>query len=263
MNRKIIEIDESLCDGCGNCILSCAESALKLVDGKAKLVGDVFCDGLGACMGDCPTGALKIVEREAVAFDEEEVEKLLEQNKKQEATFQLPTLNCGCPSSMEMVLTKPAAAQASAPAPVPALAPAAGGEPGEIESQLSAWPVKLQLLSANTPFLKDSDLLLVADCAAIAYPELHRNIIRNRPVACGCPKLDNLEEHIERLTEILIGAHPRSLTVVYMEVPCCGGFVFAGEKAIEASGLDIPLKLIKIGRKGELLQNEQQGACAC
>jgi ferredoxin len=239
--RKIIEIDEAKCNGCGQCILSCSEGALRLVDGKAKLVGDIFCDGLGACIGECPEGALKIIDRPADAFDKKAVEvhlgKTGEENNNK-------TLLCGCPSSAMMELKKNPCCNDTASA-------------GVATSQLGHWPIKLQLLGPQAPFLKNADLVLLADCVAVAYPDLHRKILKGKAVAIGCPKLDDLEAHIERLAEILAGAQPNSLTVVHMEVPCCSGFLYAATEAIERSGVKVPLKKIIISRSGEVLTDEE------
>jgi Pyruvate/2-oxoacid:ferredoxin oxidoreductase delta subunit len=236
--RQIIEIDEEKCNGCGQCILSCAEGALALVDGKARLVGEVYCDGLGACIGECPEGALKIIEREAEDFDEKAVEDLLAKQK--QSAPQEATLACGCPGSMAMSLEKS-----------PSTGPGSGPE---IASTLSHWPIKLQLLGPGAPFLQGADLLLLADCTAAAFPNLHQKLLPGRVVALGCPKLDDLEAHITRLAEILKVAHPRSLTVVHMEVPCCRGFVFAAEEALKRSGVSLPLSRIMISRNGDILE---------
>lgn len=250
MKRQIIQIDEEKCTGCGQCILACAEGALALVNGKAKLVGEIYCDGIGACIGQCPEGALTIVEREADEFDEEAVEKHL-QNKHTsginiEDTPQ-KTLACGCPSSVMTTLEKKLHAD-----PV--------GTPHAGVSELGHWPIKLQLLSPHAPFLKGADLILLADCAATAYPNLHQHLLKDRAVAMGCPKLDNLEAHIQRLAEILKGACPKSLTVVHMEVPCCKAFVSAAHEAIHRSGLHVPLSYIVVGRDGTVVEEGQ--ACS-
>jgi Pyruvate/2-oxoacid:ferredoxin oxidoreductase delta subunit len=249
--RKIIEIDEEKCTGCGECVIACAEGALQIVDGKAKLLSDVYCDGLGACIGPCPEGALAIVEREAEEFDEDAVEEYLagreeSENGDSEAECPEPTLACGCPGSMTRTLEP--------------LAGKGGEEAGEIGSELRHWPVKLQLLGPQAPFLKGADLLLMADCAAVAFPDLHRKIIKGNAVAIGCPKLDNLDAHIERLAEILKGASPRSLTVVHMEVPCCRGFVYAAEQAIKRAGVDVAFSRIQIGVNGEIQEREDYGS---
>jgi ferredoxin len=236
-SRKIIEIDEAKCNGCGQCILACAEGALKLVNGKAKLVGDIYCDGLGACIGECPEGALKIIERSADDFDEKAVEKM---NHKKAGSGKQETLACGCPSAAMMELKKSPCSNIAVDA-------------CKAESQLGHFPIKLQLLGPQAPFLKNADLVLLADCVAVAYPDLHSKILKGRAVAIGCPKLDDLEAHIERLAHILKGARPKSLTVAHMEVPCCSGFLYAAAEAIERSGVKIPLRKIIISRSGEVL----------
>jgi len=245
--RKIIEIDEDKCTGCGQCIVACAEGALELVDGKARVVGDIYCDGLGACIGECPEDALKIIEREAEAFDEAAVEKLLETKKADasEATeSHEKAMACGCAGTM--VQSFSCANQEEADEDV-----------GALRSELGQWPIKLQLLGPQVAFLKDADLVLMADCTAVSFPDLHRKILRGHAVAIGCPKLDDLDAHINRLAEILEGAKPKSLTVVHMEVPCCRGFIYAAEKAIEKSGVNLPLRRIMIGIKGEILEQEE------
>lgn len=239
--RQIIKIDEEKCTGCGQCIIACAEGALQLVDGKAKLVSDVYCDGLGACLGECPEGAMEIIERPADEFDEKAVEERLEQLKGgHEAHKAAEPLACGCPGASVMTFERKAAA--------------AGGPAGDTPSELGQWPIKLQLLGPSAPFLKGADLVLMADCVGVSQPDLHRKLLRGKAIAIGCPKLDDLDAHIERLADILEGARPRSLTVAHMEVPCCHGFVYAAEKAIERAGVDVPLKKIMIGRAGDILE---------
>lgn len=239
MKRKIIRIDEELCDGCGQCILACAEGALKLIGGKTRLVSDVYCDGLGACIGECPTGALTIIEREADAFDEKAVEEHLGRSRKPEHA---EPLACGCPGTAAMTMI------------------ADDGDdlddtPGDaVRSALSHFPVKLQLIAPRAPFLKNADLLLMADCCALCFPDLHRRLLRKKAVAMGCPKLDDLSAHIERLADIIRHGGIRSLCVVRMEVPCCSGFIRAARAALKAAGSDIPLSHIMIGRQGEILQ---------
>jgi len=244
--RKIIEIDEDKCNGCGLCILSCAEGALKLIDGKARLVGDILCDGIGACIGQCPQGALTIVEREADAFDEQAVEHHLRTEQPHHAVKSGPAaLACGCPSSSIMTLT---------PKPLSKVTeenPCAG-----VNSQLGHWPVKLQLLSPAAPFLRGSDMLLLADCCGVASPMLHNRFLKGRTVAIACPKLDDVEKHIGRLAEILAKATPKTLTVVHMEVPCCTGLVHVALEALKRSGVNIPMNKIVISRSGEILAEE-------
>lgn len=235
--RAIIEIDQDKCDGCGQCVLACAEGALEIRDGKAHLVGEIYCDGLGACLGECPKGALKIIERQAADFDEAAVKARMEKKKPEQA---LLTLACGCPSSAEVSL-KPARRV---------------GQASKAASTLGHFPIKLQLLRPDAPFLKGADLLLLADCAAACYPDLHARLLPGRAVAMGCPKLDDLQAHIERLSEIIRLAKPGSITVVHMEVPCCRGFVYAAQKAIEQAGVEVPLGRLMVGRSGEILEAE-------
>ncbi len=239
--RNIITIDEDLCDGCGQCIIDCAEGALDLVDGKAKLVGEIYCDGLGACLSGCPTGALTVEQRQAEEFDEAAVEKRFEALKAAESQPEPPAMACGCPSSAAVTLT-----------PLAAEAPTG---PVSAASTLGHFPIKLGLLGPGAPFLRNADLLLLADCTATCYPDLHRKLLPGKAVAMGCPKLDNLEAHIERLAAIIQGAQLKSITVVYMEVPCCYGFVYAAEEALKRAGVDLPVGRIKIGRGGEVLES--------
>lgn len=242
--RKIIEINEDLCNGCGKCITACAEGALRLVDGKAKLVGEILCDGLGACIGDCPTGALTIIEREAEAFDEAAVKQNLHPPKPDTAGNGPSSMPCGCPSSMTMTFGLTPKPQ------VP-------GTAADMPSMLGHWPVKLQLLSPTAPFLKDSDMLLLADCCALASPNLHESLLHGRSVAIACPKLDDVNRHIARLSEILSHSTPRALTVVHMEVPCCTGLVHVALRAMQVAGVDIPLKHVVISRRGEIIAEEE------
>jgi NAD-dependent dihydropyrimidine dehydrogenase PreA subunit len=253
-SRNIIAINEELCDGCGQCIVTCAEGALKLVDGKARLVGEVLCDGLGACIGECPTGALKITQREAEEFDVAAVEERLKELKPDKgrppeaashAHHRAPSF--GCPSAREMEMTRGEVRPPEA---------ASHAERAEAASELRHWPIKLKLLRPEAPFLKGSDLLLLADCAGVSYPALHAKLLKGRAVAIGCPKFDDLEEHIDKLAAVLASARPRSLTVGYMEVPCCRGFVYAAEQAIARSGVNVPLRAVQIGIAGEALREE-------
>jgi Pyruvate/2-oxoacid:ferredoxin oxidoreductase delta subunit len=242
--RKIIEIDEDRCTGCGRCILACAEGALKLVNGKARLVGEILCDGIGACIGECPEDALRIVEREAEDFDEDAVKPHHKNKGISSPGLNGPNLACGCPSSDAMsfsTITGPGKHEVSC---------------DTLPSRLGHWPVKLQLLPPAAPFLKDSDMLLLADCAGVACPSLHEKILRGKSVAIACPKLDDIEAHIERLSEILAHAVPRSLTIVHMEVPCCSGLIHAAIEAVGKAGVKIPLKHIMISRRGEVLAEE-------
>jgi ferredoxin len=237
--RKIIEIDEELCNGCGNCVTGCAEGALQIIDGKAKVVSETFCDGLGACIGECPTGALQIVEREATPFDEEAVKKHL--TKKEEET-----MPCGCPSAHIQIFDKPSACEAAnKPAQI---------EPGiEEESSLTHWPIQIKLIPASAPFLKGADLLVLADCTAVAFPTLHRDLMKGKVVMMGCPKFDDVHEYVEKFADIFKTAGIKSVTTVVMEVPCCSGMPVIVKKAMEAANKKIPLREIVLSLRGKIL----------
>ncbi len=245
--RDIIHIDQELCNGCGQCILDCAEGALQLVDGKARLVGEVYCDGLGACLSGCPTGALTIEKREAAEFDEQAVEKMLGQQGK--APHAEPTAAPaqpfpsagGCPGHAAMSLSPS----------VPALA--AEEDDWPTPSQLGHWPIKLQLLSPQAPFLKGADLILLADCAAASLPDLHRRFLPGRAIALTCPKLDDAQAHVDKLAELLAAGGMRSLTIVHMEVPCCSGLNWIVEQAMRRSGAKLPVGEMVISRTGKVL----------
>ena len=234
--RRIIKIDEEKCNGCGLCALSCAEGALEIVNGKAMLVSDNYCDGLGACIGECPQGALTIEEREAPEFDEKAVKQYLREKRNAEA--ELP---CGCPSHtvtpLERAETKGSAAEAMV----------------HRESMLGHWPVQLRLVPPTVPFLKNSDLILVADCVPFAYADFHNDFLKDHAVLVACPKLDDYDAHLAKLSEIISQAQLNSLTVVHMEVPCCSGLVHMAKQAIGASGQKVPFKEVTIGVKGDCL----------
>ena len=243
--RKIIEIDEELCDGCGQCVPGCAEGSLQIVDGKAKMVSENLCDGLGACIGECPTGALKIVEREADEFDEEAVEKYLtekEAEKQKEPTM----LACGCPSTNIQTF---APASSCKEANIPA------SFEGE-ESALSHWPVQIRLVPATAPFLKGADLLVLADCCGIAIPTLHRDLLKGRVVMIGCPKFDDVEEYIDKFADIFKTADINSVMAVVMEVPCCSGLPMIVKKGMEAAGKNIPIEEVVISTRGKILKEQ-------
>ncbi len=245
--RKIIEIDEERCDGCGNCVISCAEGAIEIVDGKARLVKDSYCDGLGACLGECPQGALRIIEREADEFDPDAVEEHLKHTEetKKEAPRELP---CGCPSSQVRTLLPQAG---HAPATVHA---------GQTVSALSHWPVQLKLVPPNAPFLKGSHLLVAADCTVLAHPDFHRDFLQGKSVVMGCPKLDNAEDYVKKFAEMFRISSIKSVTVVEMEVPCCAAMGTIVRKGMQAAGKDIPLEEVVVGVGGQILR--RKGAAA-
>jgi len=233
--RKIVRIDEEKCNGCGACVPACAEGALQIIDGKAKLISETYCDGLGACLGECPQGAITIEERAAEGFDEEVVKLHLEVKK--------PTgeeLPCGCSSATVTQFEKQEAT---------------GAIPREVTNQrsmLSHWPVQLTLVPPTAPFLQGADLVLAADCVAFAYAGFHQDFLKNRSLLVACPKLDDFQAHLKKLTDILSHSQVKSLTVVHMEVPCCSGLVYMVKQAMQLSGKDIPLKEVTIGIRGDL-----------
>ena len=233
--RKIIEIDEELCDGCGQCVPNCAEGSIQIVNGKAKVVADNLCDGLGACLGHCPQGALKIVEREADDFDPEAVEEFLAgQTKKQQ-----PARPSMCPSAkMQSLQPKPAGTFG-------------GARNG---SALSHWPVQIRLVPPTAPFLKDADLLVAADCAAVSSPNFHADYLQGKVVMMGCPKFDDTTPYFDKFVDIFQNNAPRSITILRMEVPCCGGLPTLVLNALKQSGSDIPVKIITLSTSGEEVQ---------
>jgi Fe-S-cluster-containing hydrogenase component 2 len=251
MKRKIITINEELCDGCGNCVSACSEGALQLVDGKAKLVKEDFCDGFGDCIGECPTGALVIEERESKPFDIEATKEYLLKTKGGEAVWRMEeaqkkhepkehtSLACGCPGSMVQTLQINKRA--------------AGSVQQKLQPQLRNWPVQISLLPLKAPYYQGADLLVAADCCAYAYAGFHNDFIRGHTLALGCPKLDNANAYREKLATILSENDINSVIVAYMEVPCCTGLVRLVEEAVRESGRNIPVKKTKIGIHGQIV----------
>jgi NAD-dependent dihydropyrimidine dehydrogenase PreA subunit len=217
LKREIVEIDEELCNGCGQCIPNCAEGALQIIDGKAKIVKDEYCDGLGACLGHCPQDALRIIKREADPFDEEAVHEYLARKKTSE--------------SSEVI------------------------EPIDFDesSQLQQWPVQLNLVPIKAGFFDDKELLVLADCVPVAYPKVHKDFLKGRSVVLGCPKLDNAQFYVEKLSQIIQKNRLRSIKIVHMEVPCCSGLNYIVGKSLELSGKTIPVDRQVISIKGEVI----------
>ncbi len=230
MIRKIIKIDSDKCNGCGACASACHEGAIGMVDGKAKLMREDYCDGLGDCLPACPTGAITFEEREAPAYDEQAVLKAKSQKEK---------LPCGCPGTQSRVISHSECTQDSAADTV------------KVQSRLSQWPVQIKLVPVNAAYFENADLLIAADCSAYAYGDFHNEFIRNRVTLIGCPKLDD-EDYSQKLTQIISLNNIRSVTVVRMEVPCCGGIQYAAQKAIEVSGKKIPLNVVTITTDGKI-----------
>ena len=246
MLRKIIKIDESKCNGCGACASACHEGAIAMVNGVAKLTREDYCDGLGDCLPACPTGAITFEMREAPAYDEAAVKKAQLQKKlMQELGGGMP---CGCPGSQAKSIKHEntesesgSVSSASSVSPVQA-----------VPSRLSTWPVQIKLAPVNAPYFSGADLLIAADCSAYAYGNFHNDFIRNRVVLIGCPKLDE-GDYSEKLKAIIAGNDIKSVTVVRMEVPCCGGIEMAAKRALQESGKFIPWQVVTVSTDGRVL----------
>ncbi len=246
MKRNIVKIDEEKCNGCGICINACHEGALKLINGKAKLISESYCDGLGACLPECPTGAITVEEREAEAFDEEAVKINMENIKQQNIQQELvKPMACGCPGTRARAIER---------RPVSPSPSTHKDNYGSHESQLRQWPCQIRLVSPQAPYFEDAHLLVAADCTAFAYANIHEEFMRNKITIIGCPKLDD-EDYSEKLAAILSYNDVRSLTVLRMEVPCCGGLAQAAKNALIKSGKMIPWNIVTITTDGQILEN--------
>ncbi len=248
--REMIEIDEQLCDGCGDCVTACAEGAIAIIDGKARLVSDVYCDGLGACLGHCPQGAITVVEREAEAFDAAAVERHLATirpnggrgGKRPTMTVvaQPPVMSGGCPGSRAR-MHEPAATT-----------PVGAGQ--EQPPQLRHWPIQLHLVPPTAPFFTGADVLLAADCVAFSVGDFHQRHLSGHSLAIACPKLDgNQEIYLQKLVAMIDEAQIRSLKVMVMEVPCCGGLVRLAEEALRMARRSVPVECLVVGTRGHIL----------
>jgi len=244
--RNIVKIDEDLCDGCGECVPSCAEGAIEVIDGKARLVAENLCDGLGNCLGECPTGAITIEQRPAEDFDEAAMQRHLAQ----QTAGKPDELPCGCPGTMMRKLS-PGSAPAGPPAP-------RGCEGASPPSHLSHWPVQLALLPVDGSIWRDADVLIAADCVAFAMPDFHDRLLAGKTLAVACPKLDDTETYIGKLASIFANNAIRSLTVAHMEVPCCSGIVAVLKEALRRAGrTDIPVRDVTVGIKGSIVDEGQ------
>jgi ferredoxin len=250
--RKIIEIDEELCDGCGNCVPSCAEGALEIIDGKARVVADIYCDGLGACLGECPQDALQVIEREADEFDEEAVEEFLAEKKTSETAEPkiMPMVSGGCPSARMQTFK-------TAPGEPAAVQSGSASAAQEVESALSHWPVQIMLVPPTAPFLKGADLLVLADCVPVAFPTLHQDFLQGKAVMMGCPKFDDAQHYIEKFAQICKVSGIKSITSVVMEVPCCSALPMIVKKGMELSGSPIPMEEVVISTRGKVIERRQ------
>jgi len=256
--RDIVKIDEDLCDGCGECIISCAEGAIKIIDGKARLTAESRCDGFGACLGVCPRGAITIEKRAAEAFDEALAEKPVGMaavnNGPATSPVSLPTAPAkelirgnshpgGCPGSAVRMFAAPG----TMPAPEEA-------QSGAILSALTQWPVQLMLVPPTAPFLKDREILLAADCCAFAYGDFHRRFLAGKALLMGCPKFDDLAHYRQKLETIFRDSGCTGVTIMIMEVPCCGGLRTAALEAYRAAEAGFPLREVVIGIRGDILR---------
>jgi ferredoxin len=241
--RKIIKIDEEKCDGCGLCIPQCAEGALQIINGKARLIEEKFCDGLGACLGQCPQEAITIEEKEAEVFDETAVHEHLLQMEKPEGSQPHPEVQTrldGCPSAMVLQL-KGKGKQFSEHF----------REGLKTPSNLGQWPIQLKLVPTNAPYFQEADLLIVADCIPFAYADFHRDLLNGKAVVVGCPKLDDPAFYVEKLSRILIESSIKSITTAHMDVPCCFGLVNIVQEALRKSSKNIPVEEVTITIGGE------------
>jgi NAD-dependent dihydropyrimidine dehydrogenase PreA subunit len=249
VQRLIIKIDEELCNGCGACVTGCAEGALQIVDGKARLVKEQYCDGLGACIGECPTGALVLEERAADPFDVEATNQWLASIGRETLTHVPPApgqppapVAGGCPGSRVLSFNRDNTT------------PSGGGQQSyqPAASELGQWPVQLKLVPVTAPYLRGADLLVAADCVPFAYADFHRKLLKGRAVVIACPKLDDSADYVGKLAEIIRQNDLRSITVAHMEVPCCFGLGQIVKAAIEKAGVKVPVMDVNIAVTGEM-----------
>jgi ferredoxin len=278
MLRKIIEIDEAKCDGCGLCIPACPEGAIQLVEGKAKLVRDFYCDGLGACLGHCPQGAITVIEREAEEYDERQVIHnvmaqgdqvvrqhlqhlrehgethylnealtILKETQEHKTGLEMLQMHSSCPGSQSLTFDRPAVASP--------------GTAAEIPSSLSHWPVQMHLISPMAPHYRDSEVVLAADCVAFSMADFHHNYLKGKTLAIACPKLDtNQQVYLEKLKLLIDKAEIRALNVMIMQVPCCSGLLQLAKTALQQAQRKIPLKATVVGIRGEILDEKDYSA---
>ena len=270
--RTVVQIDEDKCDGCGLCVPGCAEGALQIVDGKAKLVSDVYCDGLGDCLGECPQGAITLVQREGGEFDQKAVNKRLLKMGKGSVShghhshqpedpgachiageIKIDDLPCGCPGTLAKKLDRSLEPESNA-------IQTPGG--GPVPSRLGNWPVQIMLVPPHAPYLDGADLVIAADCVPFAYGDFHRRFLPGKTLLVGCPKFDDVEAYVEKLTAIFRDRNIRSIDVVHMEVPCCNGLIALVQRALDESGRRIPTTLFKVGIKGDFVEERALSGAA-
>jgi Pyruvate/2-oxoacid:ferredoxin oxidoreductase delta subunit len=245
--RKIVNIDQEKCNGCGECVTACAEGAIELLNGKAQLVAEHYCDGLAACLGECPQGAISMIEREADIFDAKAVEDHL--TKKDNFKFEISnlksspteTLPCGCPSTQLQMFQSGCGCTDEE----------ATGK--HVPTALTHWPVQIQLVPPTAPFLKDANLLVASDCTPVAYPNFHEELLKGRVIMMGCPKFDDTDEYINKFAEIFKSITIKSVTIAIMEVPCCSKMPLIVQKGMELAGKEIPTEIIVISARGNIV----------
>ena len=254
IKREIIRIDEEKCDGCGLCIPSCPEGALQIIEGKAKLVKESFCDGLGACLGDCPQGALTITEVEVEGYDEEGVIAHIKEESPELLEKHLAHLKAHADELPEHHSHAGITSCPSAQMLHWEGKEEAGEEKVRTSSELRQWPIQFHLVPPGAPYFKNADLALVADCVPFAYADFHADFLKGQAIAIGCPKLDDIDAYVDKLTQILGSSDIKSLKILHMEVPCCYGLVHIAREALRKSGKALPFESIIIGIKGEVLK---------
>ncbi|MDY6965124.1 MAG: 4Fe-4S binding protein [Halobacteriota archaeon] len=256
VKRQMIEIDEEECDGCGNCVISCPEGALEIIDGKAKVVRESFCDGLGACIGECPQGALSVREAEVEEYDESGVIGHIKENSPDMLQKHLDHLKAHADELPERVLTEANIVTSCPGSRAMKWDAREGTTEGNVRasSELRQWPVQLHLVSPEASYFKDADLIIVADCVPFAYANFHQDFLKGKAIIIGCPKLDDADFYLEKITQLLKSSDVKSIEVINMEVPCCFGLMRLVSEAIKRSGKDIPLKQRVIGIKGDIIK---------
>ncbi len=248
MKRKIVQIDQEKCDGCGLCIEACHEGAIELVNGKAQLVSDIYCDGLGDCLGECPRDAITIIEREADPYDDDAVQQRLREQSASKTGQPPAASGGGCPGMRMMQFEDDSRSQVSQKD---------GSEPIQ-PSALRQWPIQLALVPVNAPYWQDADILITADCVAYALGDFQSRLLQGRRMVVACPKLDQrINDYIEKMSAIIESNNINSLTVAYMEVPCCHGMLRIAEQAVAASGKNMPVRKVKIGIQGDVKEDEE------
>ncbi|KUO48916.1 MAG: hypothetical protein APF76_09715 [Desulfitibacter sp. BRH_c19] len=238
MIRRIVTINEDKCNGCGACIPACHEGAIQIINGKAKLLEDKLCDGIGDCLGECPLDAIEIVERHADEYDEEAVKEHLRKLEEKNEPKDKHKIPCGCPGTMSRMFEEEADED--------------GDEDVELRSTLRQWPVQLSLVPVNAPYFEDAELLVAADCAPVAYGNFHQ-LQKGKAIAIGCPKLDDGNHYVDKLTQILKSNNIRKITIVRMEVPCCGGLNSIVSEAISQSGKEVPVETKTLSIQGKII----------